>query len=397
MAVRANKPAFNIREKLKELTHSVGLKGRELMRAATVQEARDLISAGRKNMVINGKFEVDQRGNTGTVGSGHQYHTDRFIVRNSSSGVISAQTSANASSNAPGFRNWFQVECDGTDGAPSGGEYVRIQHRVEGYNCFMDWGLSGGNKDYITASFWVKSNQTGIHCVSIEDGDTLPVHVKEYNIDTADTWQKISVTFPPPSSGSFRSRDGETGLTITWCLMSGTDYQTSPDTWVSTYEMATSNMVNFMNNSNNYFYITGVQLEVGKNATDFEHRPYGEELALCQRYYYRIYNGTQRNNTRFAIGSAVSSGDLDFIFDLPVTMRSVPTIDKQAVGNYRTPSGPSGPITSFTNLDMAHATESVACVRATKSGAYTTGTSYILSPNGSGADNDRYIGFNAEL
>lgn len=317
MAVRANKPAFNIREKLKELTHSVGLKGRELMRAATVQEARDLISAGRKNMVINGKFEVDQRGNTGTVGSGHQYHTDRFIVRNSSSGVISAQTSANASSNAPGFRNWFQVECDGTDGAPSGGEYVRIQHRVEGYNCFMDWGLSGGNKDYITASFWVKSNQTGIHCVSIEDGDTLPVHVKEYNIDTADTWQKISVTFPPPSSGSFRSRDGETGLTITWCLMSGTDYQTSPDTWVSTYEMATSNMVNFMDNSNNYFYITGVQLEAGKNATEFEHRSYGEELALCQRYFQYFPAG--------AIGRWNNATQCELGAQYPVPMRTTPT------------------------------------------------------------------------
>ena len=394
MTVRANKPAFNIREKLKELTQSIGLKGRELMRAATVQEARDLVSAGRRNLIINGDMNISQRiSSTETTIVNDLYSTDRYRhQKGNNSAVTTVQQTTDA---PPGFTKSLKITVTTADSSVATDQYHYVRQIVEGNNMIgLGWGTS--NAKPVTLSFWTRSSVTGTHGGSLFNDGFDRSFPFEYTINSADTWEHKSITIPGCTDGTWLYDAGR-GISVEFSQGVGTDYTGTPNQWNSAGDLAPTNHVNLIATLNATWYITGLQLEVGKNATEFEHRSYGEELALCQRYYHRIYNGTQRNNTRFAIGSAVSSGDLDFIFDLPVTMRSVPTIDRQAVGNYRTPSGPSGPITSFTNLDMAHATESVVCVRATKSGAFTTGTSYILSPTGSGADNDRYIGFSAEL
>jgi hypothetical protein len=306
MTVRANKPAFSIREKLKELQKPIGLKGSELMRAETAQEARDLVSAGRKNMIINGDMRIWQRANSGTVTPSDVIYIDRFSCRDNTDGTltIDSQASSTAGPRGESFRYVMKLDCDGADTSLSSAQYARIQQNIEGYNLNMDWGIS--NTDFITLSFWVKSNKPGIYCCGIEDGDFGRIYIKEYAINSSDVWQKVELTYPPPPAGTWKNFDNSTGLRITWCLGTGTTYQGSANSWGTTYVMATSRQTNFMDNANNVFYLTGVQLEVGKNATEFEHRSYGEELALCQRYYKKYNDGSSNPILSYVQYSAVN-------------------------------------------------------------------------------------------
>ena len=258
------------------------------MKAETIQEARKLVAAGRKNMVINGDMRIFQRNNAGNSANSNTYFLDRWMTRENSGGVLYVTQQQNSTTGPPGFRSWLLAQCDGADTSVDSNDYVRIQQYIEGYNCFMDWGLPEGNTDYVTASFWVKSNKLGTYCFQIEDSTGVPLYCQEYVIEHSDVWQKVVLVIPPPPSGTWRSADVGIGARLTWTLMAGSGHPTTANVWQTGYGMRTNSQVNFMDNSNNNFYLTGVQLEVGKNATDFEYRSYTEELALCQRYYFKL-------------------------------------------------------------------------------------------------------------
>lgn len=286
MTVRVNKDSFNLREKLSELERPIGLKGSDLMKSETAQEARDLVSAGRKNIIINGNMMISQRfgyNNVQTVSN--ERHLDRFTVRDTTVGTL--QVKQSPASGSP-FDNVMELNCTGADTTVTS-DYVRIQYLVEGHDLRgIDWGKAN-SKDYLTLSFWVKTNAPGDYHVNIENTSSgyFPLMVKKYTIKNSNEWQKVVVTFPPPPGEYTFERGNGRGMAITWALAVGSSYNGATDgAWrTSGYHMSTSTQRNFMDTSGNNFYITGVQLERGKNATDFEHRPYGEELALCQRYY----------------------------------------------------------------------------------------------------------------
>jgi len=296
MTVRVNKSSFNIREKLSELGRKFGLKGSELVAAETAQEARDLVSAGRKNLVINGNMMISQRygfNNPQTVTNQNDYYLDRFVLRENTSGAFQVRQSS------PGYPldNAMQINVTTADTSISGGEYARIQYYVEGNDArAVDWGKSD-SKDHLTLSFWVKSNAPGDYHVSIENSNNnyYPIMVKKYRIEQSDEWQKVVVTFPPPGEYNFHRGTG-IGLRITWSLAIGSSYNQATDgVWrTSGYQMSTSAQRNFMDTVGNNFHMTGVQLERGRNATEFEHRPYGEELKLCERYFEYSTAGTGR-------------------------------------------------------------------------------------------------------
>ena len=292
MTVRINKQPFNFREKLSELERPIGVKGNELMRAETAQDARDLVSAGRKNMIINGDMRIDQRYNGSSrdiAGGTNEYVIDRFMFRDSLSTSFRVQRNAlSASTDPPGFRYAVKMSCLGNDISISNTEYLRIQQYIETNNLKCDWGLQ--NTDYLTLSFWVKSSVPGKYYVNLEDGDASPLYLKPYYINQADTWQKVELTYPPPPSGDWTtSTDNGIGMRITWSLTIGSNYVSGLDEgWTTSYHMAGPDQVNFANTAGNAFWLTGVQLERGRNATEFEHRPYTEELALCQRYYEKF-------------------------------------------------------------------------------------------------------------
>ena len=287
MTVRVNKSAFNIREKLSELERPIGVKGSELMRAETAQDARDLVSAGRKNLIINGAMQVAQRGTV--VNAGNEYGgPDRFYFgKNDGAFTISQDTDVPS---GQGFANSWKADVTSTAGA-AGSFYVTVEHRFEGLN-LQSIKKGTSNAESLTLSFWIKSTKTGTYIAEFYDNDNNRQISKSYTVNSANTWEKKIITYPADTTGTF-GNDNALSLTLilwlyagsTWT--SGTLNDTAWGSGLSTPNRAVG-QVNAADNTANNIYITGVQLEVGKNATEFEHRSYGEEFALCQRYYQYV-------------------------------------------------------------------------------------------------------------
>ena len=322
MTVRIAKQPINLRERLSELERPIGLKGSELMRAETAQEARDLVSAGRRNLVINGDMRIDQRnaGASVSLSSGTSiYICDRFLFEQGA--VSNASTAQRVTDSPDGFFHSLKF----TRGAASFSSlgWSAFNQRIEGLLLSqLAWGTPSAKP--ITLSFWVKSTTPGTYSLNIThyDGSNERWNVQEYNINSANTWEKKTLTFIGDSSYGFGSGGTSGWMRLYWHIGgdSGSAAATSFNTWVAGAGgiRASTNQVNLYNISGATWQITGVQLEVGKNATEFEHRSYGEELALCQRYY-------QKYNLHYFVVTAYSTTKLIGNVYFPVEMRSHPT------------------------------------------------------------------------
>ena len=352
MTVRVNKSVFNLREKLSELERPIGVKGNELMRAETAQDARDFISAGRKNMVINGAMSVSQRNGTSSYtipnATGGSYGgPDRWAINEDSGGSVSVNQDADPrsgnadESEVQEFYQAMQIACASYTSLAST-QNVHFFQNIEGYNITrLKWGTDKAVP--VTLSFWVRCNYPGIYCVGIENNATDRCNIREYTINPGFTWQKVVLTFPGCPDGVWDNLTN-TGIRLRFCLGTGDTYDDGVDgQWISSDELATSNQTNFMDSNNNRFFITGVQLEEGSNATDFEHRSYGEELALCKRYYQKM--GDTATNEITLGGYSVSGSTIYSAIQLPVEMRAVPTLSQ--VGSlYSVRSGQPGSLNS---------------------------------------------------
>ena len=284
MTVRVNKPLFNLREKLSELTSKFGLKGNELMKSETAQEARDLVSAGRKNLMINGSMAVAQRGTSFTVTSDSQviYLADRYRFHLGGLGSSATVTATReTSSGVAGFPNSIKISNAGNNaGASNTDSWIRYMMELADYN-FIDW---ANTKKSLTLSFYARTNKPGQRSVSIASGNFASNHyVATFTLDAVDVWKKIEITVPPPPAFP---TTGDYGLRLYWPMSIGSTYSTTTtNQWITGNPFAATGDQKITGVDGATYEMTGVQLEVGKNATDFEHRPYGEELALCQRYY----------------------------------------------------------------------------------------------------------------
>ena len=285
MTVRANKPAFNVREKLKELERPIGVKGNELMRAETAQDARDLVSAGRKNLIINGDFRISQRGTSFTTTG--DYCLDRWFCNENTDGSM---TITQESSGGPeNFSHYIQLNINTADTSIVSTQYAMIAENIEGYMMQpLGWGTPSARE--ATLSFYHKHTISGTYCIVLRDTDASYNYLIEYNQNIADTWEKTNVVIKPPPSGTWNTTNG-IGLRLGFTAANGPSYQSSTkESWFSgQYYHSTPNQTNIFQTQNAKFRIAGVQLEVGKVATEFDHRPYVEELALCQRYYETNY------------------------------------------------------------------------------------------------------------
>ena len=322
MAVRANKPAFNIREKLKELERPIGLKGFELMSADTAQEARDLVSAGRKNLMINGGMAVAQRGTSFTVTSDSQviYPADRYRFHLGGLGGPAGATvtaTRETSSGVAGFSNSIKISNSGNNaGASNTDSWIRYIMELADYN-FIDW---ANTKKSLTLSFYARTNKPGQRSVSIVSGNFASNHyVATFILDAVDVWKKIEITVPPPPAFA---TTGDYGLRIYWPMSIGSTYSTTTtNQWITGNPFAATGDQKITGVDGATYEMTGVQLEVGKNATDFEHRPYGEELALCQRYFW------QTDGVVYMTGYGQSPQTYHVIeLACPSTMRATPTV-----------------------------------------------------------------------
>ena len=338
MTVRVNKPSFNIREKLSELGRKFGLKGSELVAAETVQEARDLVSAGRKNMVINGAMQVAQRvpypSTQPTVSYSNYYTVDRWRMNVSDANFGTWTFSqSNTVPSGKGFAYSWKWDCQVADTSLASDHYGIAEYRIEAQDLqHLGYGTSSAKP--ITLSFWVKTNKTGTYVFSIYANDGARYVSKTYTVNQANSWEYKTITIEGDTAGTINNDNGD-GFRLWWWLGSGTNFSGGTmqpgvwRSWGSDQNGATPGLsVNMADSTSNEWFITGVQLEVGHNATDFEHRSYGEELALCQRYFFKL------SNSRLIMGYKRHDGSANFPVNTPVSMRVAPTPSLSTSGTF---------------------------------------------------------------
>lgn len=281
-----------------------------------------------RNLVINGAMQVAQRGTseTGVTTTG-VFVLDRFQldVADTAEYTISQSTTA-----PDGFANSMKWDNTTANASPTSGQFALFSQKIEGQNLqHLKYGTASAQS--MTLSFWVRSNKTGTYVCELLAPDASNRHInKSYTISSADTWEHKTITFPGDTSGVINDDNGN-GLSVTWWLGAGSAYSsgTLQTSWGALDQTARAvGNVNLSDSTSNEWYITGIQLEVGEQATPFEHRSFGDELARCQRYYFASGNFGIPGDTLGggASGIAFSATEVAVPYQFPTYMRVPPTV-----------------------------------------------------------------------
>lgn len=294
-----------------------------------------------KNRIINGAQTIAQRGTSATFNTTQIFCTDRF--RTGSNGTWgSGVFAATQSSNAPaGFTNSLGLTVTTPDNLSSTGNAYTLVAPIEGYN-IADLGWGTANAQSVTLSFWVQSSLTGTFAGLLQGSY---IYAFTYSITAANTWTKISVTIPGSISGSWNTTNS-VGVYVRFSLGAGSAVQTTAGSWaVTTNQDGVTGQTNLVSTNGATWYLTGVQLEVGTQATTFDYRSIGTELALCQRYCVK-FGGNNNYETFFPIVIAYSTTAVQGNCVLPVEMRATPsatinTIQMENGSSTKTQSSPN--------------------------------------------------------
>jgi len=392
MTVTVTQPTINVREKLNELDKPTGIAGEAMLRAETPQEQFNLIGAGRRNLIINGAMNVSQRGTSAVTipYNDETYVVDRFVHYESGSGAFTAQQVADAPA---GFVNSLKITVTTADTSVASGEYYWTQQQIEGYQTIpLAWGTSDAKP--LTISFWVKSSVTGTFGAALSNGAFNYGYPFTYDINSANTWEYKTLTVAGPTAGTWPTNNTRS-LRIYFDHGSVNTYASAYNgQWVSAGRNNATGGVDLINTLNATWQVTGVQLELGKVATPFEHRSYGEELALCQRYYYKIDSAL--NNApyqRYAVVSIETSTNAEAFFSHPVTMRTSPTLEASAAANFHIFAANTATVLSV-NMSIDQSSPSTTGLVLAVASGLTAGQVGLLNSNN---NNTSYIAFTAEL
>ena len=278
-----------------------------------------------RNLIINGEMAVAQRGTAEVTAANdtNTYRADRFKFAENTAGTVAMSIQDGTGE----FAKCLKVRVTGTDTSVANIDRSTIAYVIEDLDAKrLQYGTA--NAKSVTLTFWVRSNAAQTYCINVHNsGTNNRTYIAEYTISSADTWEKKTLTIPGDTTGTW------THIAVRWVLTAGTDYQGSAgwQAWSGSggLEMATSNQYNWMGATND-FHLTGVQLEVGDTATEFEHRSYGDELAKCQRYYQEIHGG-------YGAGAA-ESDEIIYCTTYPVKMRATPSVSQTAAMTFEEPS-----------------------------------------------------------
>jgi hypothetical protein len=274
--------------------------------------------SGARNRIINGDMRIDQR-NAGAVTVNSAYPVDRWILGYTTSGSVSAQYET--ASVPVGFQSAIKLTTTTADATTDATDQWNIQQWIEGFNA-ADLLFGTANAKTVTLSFWVRSSITGTFCATLLNYDGAAVnrsYVSEYTINVADTWEYKTITVPGDTSGTWL-KGSDRGIGVRFGLTAGTSLQQTAGSWSTGNVVGSANQTQLLETLNATWYVTGVQLEPGTVATPFERRSYGQELALCQRYYI----AETLSNIRYGRDVAIGKQSTVWV-DFPVTMRVAPT------------------------------------------------------------------------
>jgi hypothetical protein len=238
---------------------------------------------GTRNKIINGAMVIDQRnaGAAVTYSAQTSYITDRFSVEKTNLNTLVA--TAQQVSDAPeGFRYSLKTTVTTAEASGTSSRFVAADQRIEGYN-FADFSFGTAGAKSFTLSFWVKASVTGTYCVSFFNAGADRAYLATYSVSSANTWEYKTIAVAGDTSGTWNTTNG-VGLGMQFTVGAGSGEEGTAGSWSGTYKRVVAGSVDLNATLNATWQITGVQLEAGDTATPFEHRSYGQELALCQRY-----------------------------------------------------------------------------------------------------------------
>ena len=284
------------------------------------------IAMRSKNAIINGNFDVWQRGTSFPTLANTDYTADRFQYFKSGAVIHNVNRSTLVPSYAQsGVRSNYSLLADVStaDASIAAGDYSLLNYTVEGYDYAR---IAGGDA---TLSFWVYASKTGIHCISFRNDGTDRSYVAEYTVQAVDTWEKVELTIPLTETGGTWDYTNGKGLRIVFALAVGSTFHTTADAWQTGSFLSTANQVNETDSTANNFRIAQVQLERGDVATNFEYKSIADELSRCQRYYQESRGSTIMHFTRNN-GTELTVRDIVY---LKGSLRGPPDITNLAVTN----------------------------------------------------------------
>ena len=276
-----------------------------------------------RNLIINGAMQVAQRG-TSSTSAGYQT-VDRFNVSWYNTDQV-ALTQSQSTDAPPDFSKSFKVDVTTAETTLDANEYSWIRYALEAQDC-QQLNYNSSNAKSVTLSFWVKSYQTGDFAVNLNkypDGSNRSI-TSTYTVNQSATWEKKTITFVGDTAGGGIDDNADMGISIYFFLAAGTDFKGSSantNQWAdyTSAGWANGQAVNLFSSTDNYLQITGVQLEVGSVATDFEHRSYQDEFLRCCRYFYFT------NAQHFSVGRGNNSDGFVGWIELQVPLRASPSV-----------------------------------------------------------------------
>ena len=358
---------------------------------------------GRRNIVINGACQVAQRGtsSTGLGGSAPGYTTvDRWQLSVGATSAGRFSTAQVAVTDLPGFANAFPLDCPTADTSIAAGEVLKMDYKIEGQDLQqLKKGTSSAEK--VTVSFYMKTNKAFTFMCELDDRDNNRVNTQQFTTTT--DWTRHVLTFAGDTTGTLDD-DNALSMVITLFFHAGSDFTGgtySANTWqsrASSDNMRAVGIGSFFDSTDNDIKITGLQMEVGEQATPFEHRSYGEERQLCYRYYYRtpdsVAGGHGANETFPCVGNMDGTQTGAFMFIFPVPMRAAPTAIEQS----GTSSDYSIRVTSDSNGSTGPTAGGFTSEKAlvnliSNSASFTSGDGAFMRME----DTDAFIAFSADL
>lgn len=336
-----------------------------------------------RNRIINGAMVIDQRNAGASVTpTNGQYLVDRFSAGLTQASKFTVQQSSTVPS---GFSKSLLVTSSSGYSITST-DLFYITQPIEGQNLIdLAWGTASASA--VTLSFQVRSSLTGTFGGSIVNSGASRSYPFTYSIASANTWTTISVTIPGDTSGTWLTTNG-VGMYVFFGLGAGSTLSGTAGAWAGAAYYSATGATSVVGTSGATFYITGVQLEKGSTATSFDYRPYGTELALCQRYY-QVYTVTGANSQPVCMGMCYSTTAVLGSFNAPVVFRAVPTLTSSGMGCYNAAAGNAGGTAS---LDVASTASTIRLNIASATGL-VVGNATGIYVNGSGS----YCALSAEL
>jgi hypothetical protein len=334
--------------------------------------------SGRRNLIINGAMTVWQRGTSDDTASNNDFACDRWQIGFTG---LEGNVDWDRSTDTPDdFSYSLKVSMDASETSLDAADRIHIQQKFEGQDVqHLRYGSSGAKT--CTVSFWVKSSVAATYTLDIFQNEDVTSRVigRSYTINAADTWEHKTITFVGDTAQAIENDNSE-GLRLGWWLDAGSNFTsgTFSEDWQD-YDITERihSTTGWLESTSPEFYITGVQLEVGTVATEFEHRSYGEELALCQRYCI-VYGGDSIYD-RIGTGHSVTANLWSAFIILPVEMRTGATESTSADSDFALYH--SSTVTALTSLSLNYTTRKTVTLDGSVAGGLTAGRSVQLLTN----------------